>query len=348
MQIQLEINNMNNYLNEIFPGLDVENLLEDLLGAKNLHTVNNEIIHSCVLNFGLHGHGDQNPSASINKETLLFNCHVCGGGTIIWLVQNVLDLSKNDAINKIKNYSEILRPIPVEQFLFKLEKLFKDQSLSKELIIPRYSERILDEWTQPSEYLLERGVSYEIQKEMKTGILEPAYELDKLTKEPVLVQRNILPHFIDNNLVGWVSRRLDDTKNVAKYRNTRGFPRKYSLYNLNNVKDNHHCYIVESPMSVLVLKSRGINDVVATFGASVSDEQCKILRRFDNLTLYLDGDKAGREGATGLYSRLREYSRSVRIINTPDGFDPVDLVTIPKSVSGVEYAMTVKTVGKML
>jgi DNA primase len=332
---------MNNYLNDVFPGLDVENLLEDLLGAKNLQINNNEIIHSCTLNFGLHGHGDQNPSASINKESLLFNCHVCGGGTIIWLVQNVLDLSKNDAINKIKNYAEMLRPIPVEQFIVKLDKVIKEQGLPKELLIPRYSERILDEWIQPSEYLLERGVSYEVQKEMKTGILEPRYELDKLTKQPVMVKRNILPHFIDNDLVGWVSRRLDDTQNVAKYRNTRGFPRKYSLYNLNNIVDNKHCYIVESPMSVLVLKSRGINDVVATFGAQVNDEQVKLLRRFDDLTCYMDGDKAGQEGANGLYRRLREHSR-VRIVNTPNGEDPASLVEIPKSVTGVEYNLTNK------
>ncbi len=338
---------MSNYLNDVFPGLDVENLLEDLLGATNLQTSNNEIIHSCVLNFGLHGHGDQNPSASINKETLLFNCHVCGGGTIIWLVQNVLDISKNDAINRIKNYSEMLRPIPVEQFIVKLDKLFKSQEVSQELLIPRYSERILDEWVQPSEYLLERGVSYEVQKEMKTGILDPGYELDKTTKELVLVRRNVLPHFIGNNLVGWVSRRLDDTKNVAKYRNTRSFPRKYSLYNLNNITDNSHCYIVESPMSVLVLKSRGINDVIATFGASVSEEQVKLLRRFDNLTIWSDGDKAGQEGATRLYSRLREYS-GVRIIQSPNGEDPATLIEVPKSVSGLEYAMTTKTAGKMI
>jgi DNA primase len=338
---------MYNALTEIFPGLDVENLLEELLGANNLQVNNNEIIHSCVLPFGLHNHGDQNPSASLNKDTLLYNCFTCGGGTIIWLVQNVLNLSKNDAINKIKNYSEGLRPIPVEQFINKLDKLFKDQVLPRELLIPRYSEKILNEWVQPSEYLLERGVSYEIQKEMKTGILEPAYEIDKVTKQPVLVQRNVLPHFIENNLVGWVSRRLDDTQNVAKYRNTRSFPRKYSLYNLNNITDYKHCYIVESPMSVLVLKSRGINDVVASFGASVSDDQIKALRRFDSVTIFPDGDKAGREGATGLYRRLREHS-SVRVVPVSDGLDPVDLVEIPESQTALEYAMTLKMAGKML
>jgi hypothetical protein len=333
---------MNNVLAEIFPGLDVENLLEDLLGANNLQINNNEIIHSCVLPFGLHNHGDKNPSASLNKDTLLYNCFSCGGGSIIWLVENVLDVSRNEAINRIKNYSEGLRPIPTELFITKLDKLLKEQNLVKELMIPKYSERILDEWIEPSEYLLERGVSYEVQKQMKTGILEPAYELDKTTKEVVQVQRNVLPHFIGNDLVGWVSRRLDDTKNVAKYKNTRGFPRKYSLYNLNNIVDNHHCYIVESPMSVLVLKSRGINDICASFGAQISDEQVKLLRRFDNITIFLDGDKAGREGANGLYGRLREYAH-VRIINTPDGADPVDLIDIPESITGLNFTMEQKT-----
>jgi DNA primase len=338
---------MDNYLNEIFPGLDVENLLEDLLGAKNIHIVNDEIIHSCLLNFGLHSNGDRNPSASINKESLLFNCHICGGGTIIWLVQNALDISKNEAINRIKNYSEMLRPMPVEQFVPKLDKLLKDNGLPKELIIPRYSKKILDSWVQPSEYLLERGVSYRVQEEMKTGILDPGYEMDKITKELIVVRRNILPHFIGDDLVGWVSRRLDDTQNVAKYRNTKGFPRKYSLYNFNNITNYRHCYVVESPMSVLVLKSRGINDVVATFGAQVNEEQAKLLRKFDNLTIFFDGDKAGRGGATELYYRLREYSK-VQLIEPPDGTDPADLAEVPKSMSGIEYAMSAQMAAKTL
>ena len=330
---------MSNYLNEVFPGLDVENLLEDLLGAQNLQISNNEIIHSCTLNFGLHGHGDQNPSASINKESLLFNCHVCGGGTIIWLVQNVLDISKNEAINRIKNYSEMLRPIPVEQFVNRLDKLLKEHGNTPGILIPKYSERILDAWIQPSEYLLQRGVSYEVQKAMKTGILESGYELDKTTKELVLVKRNVLPHFINGNLVGWVSRRLDDTKNVAKYRNTRGFPRKYSLYNLNNITDNNHCYVVESPMSVLVLKSRGINDVVASFGAQVSKEQMRLLKRFDNVTVFFDGDDAGRNGCNNILSELSEYTR-LKAIPTPDGEDPASLEFIPESLGYLKYKIT--------
>jgi DNA primase len=100
-------------------------------------------------------------------------------------------------------------------------------------------------------------------------------------------------------------------------------------------------------MSVLVLKSRGINDVVASFGAQVSDDQIKALRRFDSVTIFPDGDKAGREGATGLYRRLREHS-SVRVVPVSDGLDPVDLVEIPESQTALEYAMTLKMTGKML
>ena len=235
----------------------------------------------------------------------------------------------------------MLRPILTEQFITRLDKVLKEKNFPKELIIPKYSERILDEWIQPSEYLFSRGVSYEVQREMKTGLLPPSPEIEKGTNNIILVRRNVLPHFIDNNLVGWVSRRLDDSQNVSKYKNTRGFPRQYSLYNLNNITQNDHCYVVESPMSVLVLKSRGINDVVATFGASVTDDQIKLLRRFENLIVYMDGDKAGRQGATGVYGRLREYSR-VRIIDTPNDEDPATILDIPESVTGLEYSMHYK------
>ena len=79
-------------LKDIFVGLDAEDVLRDLIGAHEIIGNDTELIHSCKLPFGMHKNGDQNPSASLNRDTLLFNCFTCGGGSIIWLVQNCLDM----------------------------------------------------------------------------------------------------------------------------------------------------------------------------------------------------------------------------------------------------------------
>jgi DNA primase len=90
-------------------------------------------------------------------------------------------------------------------------------------------------------------------------------------------------------------------------------------------------------MSVLVLKSRGINDVVASFGASVSKEQLILLRRFDNVSVFFDGDSAGQNGCNVILDGLKDYTR-VRAITTPDGEDPASLDFIPESLGYLEYS----------
>ena len=60
-------------LSDLFPGLDVRVVLQDILGVGELIENGDEYIHSCPLPFGMHKNGDRNPSASINKDTFLFN-----------------------------------------------------------------------------------------------------------------------------------------------------------------------------------------------------------------------------------------------------------------------------------
>lgn len=324
-------------LTEIFEGLDSEGVLIDLIGARNINDTGDELIHSCQLNFGLHKNGDQNPSASLNKNTLLFNCFTCGGGSIIWLVENVLGISREQAVAELKNYSKGLVDVPVEKFIERLNKLFKDEKTSH-IDIPVYNERILDLYGTVSSYLLDRGVSELTQKEMRTGEILDKYE-KTYDDEVVKVERVMIPHFINGKLVGWVARRKNDKLNVAKYKNTKGFPRQHWLYNFDKARFFREVYVVESPMSVLVLKSRGIDNVVATFGAKVTKTQLDLLRSFKQVTVFPDGDAPGREAKKNLVTGLRDFT-TVKVIDTPDGEDPASLTEIPQTLSSFEYLIS--------
>ena len=116
-------------LSEVFQGLDAYGVLQDLIGVTEIYEDGNpsELRHSCKLPFGMHKNGDANPSASLNADTLLFNCFTCGGGSIIWLVQNCMDISRDDAIAELQNYATGLKHMPVEQFMERLGKLFDDE-----------------------------------------------------------------------------------------------------------------------------------------------------------------------------------------------------------------------------
>jgi len=320
-------------LTEIFNGLDAEGVLVDLIGARNINDTGDELIHSCQLNFGLHKNGDSNPSASLNKNTLLFNCFTCGGGSIIWLVENVLGITKEQAVIELRNYISGVKVIPLENFIEKLNKTFSKAEYYS-LYIPVYNDKILDLWTKETEYLTNRGVDPVIQKQMRTGInskLEKTYD-----GKVVEVERVVIPHFINRKLVGWVTRKTDNSIDVAKYKNSKEFPRKESLYNIDWAQGASGVYVVESPMSVLVLKSRGIHNVVATFGAKVTKPQLNMLREFSEVIIFMDGDAPGRKAQHNLIDGLKDYTR-LRIIDTPDGEDPASLNQLPMSVSAFEY-----------
>ena len=327
-------------LSDIFQGLDARGVLQDLLGVHEITENGEELIHSCKLPFGVHKNGDSNPSASLNKETLLFNCFSCGGGSIIWLIQNCLDVDRDSAIAELKNYATGLKVVNIEDFVEQLNRLFISETQDK-FDIPRYNEKILERWIQPSDYLTERGVSIEVQKEMKTGIDKDRREISRVggTETIVNCDRVVLPHFMNGRLVGWVARKIENVEGVAKYKNSKGFPKQYTLYNYDNCEGMNHIYVVESPMSVLVLKSRGIENVVATFGAQVTKSQLELLREFPTVTIFMDGDPAGHRATHNLIDALRDYT-TLKVVNTPDGEDPASLTEIPESLSGFVYELS--------
>lgn len=268
-------------------------------------------------------------------ETLVV--HNCGGGSVIWLVQNCLNVSRDDAIAVLKDEVTDLKVVPLEDFVKKLEGVF-DNDKKSSLEIPHYSENLLKRWEGPCDYLSRRSVSLDVQRRMRTGIEKNRLEIAKTPAGEVTVQvdRVVLPHFIKGKLSGWVARKIEEVVGVPKYRNSKGFPRGAWLYNLDNAKSYKEVYVMESPMSVLVLKSRGIENVVATFGAKVDANQIDLLRNFSAVNIFMDGDAPGWKATDHLVEALSNYT-NVRVVKTPDGEDPASLSEIPATISQIEW-----------
>jgi DNA primase len=297
--------NSKELLKELAFSLDAMSMLQDLCGVEEVNESGNELIHSCKLPFGLHKNGDQSPSASLNKETLLFNCFTCGGGSVFWLVENILDITFDQAIKKVKEYSTG-SIVDYEQFVDKLKNNLLQGRPEGKLDIPVYSENIIDPWVQETEYMESRGVSTAVQQEMKTGLRDCIEEWVRQGDgyQKLSLSRIIIPHFFNGQLVGWQGRKLTNDPRVPKYKNSKDFPKAWTLYNYDNLDENEELVVVESPMSVLKLKSLGINNVVSTFGASISDYQIHLMRRFQEICVWMDGDSAGRRASSYLVSCL--------------------------------------------
>lgn len=108
----------------------------------------------------------------------------------------------------------------------------------------------------------------------------------------------------------------------SRYKFPSEFPRNRVIYGLPEAledSDGRLLIVVEGPFKVFHLFQAGFPQTVATFGASVSDEQVAILvatRR--PLTLLFDGDEAGQVGMHSAAERLIAKA-AVRMVKLPAG-----------------------------
>lgn len=123
----------------------------------------------------------------------------------------------------------------------------------------------------------------------------------------------------------------------AKYLNspeTPLFHKGHQLYNAHRARkaayDNQRIIVVEGYMDVVALAQAGITEAVAPLGTALTEDQVKLLWRFNpEPTLCFDGDGAGRKAAhraldTALH--LLKPGVSLKFAFLPDGMDPDDLI----------------------
>lgn len=279
-----------------------ETFLTDILGAKNIQRRGDELIHACLLPYGNHANDYKSPGASLNSEKLLYNCFKCSsGGTLLWAVEEILGIGSADARRLIKGTFDPAE-MSEDQFLGELESMWK--TIPSEAM-PRYSLKIVQAWKRPSKFMDSRGISREVQDEMITGVnLENVDDVGGIMfKQP----RVVIPHIFKGVVRGWTMRLIDYRQIGSKYKHTGQFPKKNTLYNWDDASKYNSVIVVESPMSVLKLKSEGIGNVVATFGAEVNEGQVDLLSKFEEVIAFPDGDLAGYRALNRLGKRGKLY-----------------------------------------
>ena len=312
--------------------IDAEQFLAETLGAHNIrrNDQKNELVHSCVLPWGNHKNGDQNPSASLSVDKLKYNCWTCGGGDIFWVLASIRQETVNpeytiaDAIREITGQWEY-RELTAEEFVGQLQALFQSEE-NVSFTLPTYSASVIRRWERPCEYLTSRGVSEETQHEMRTGVDDKHREIFEKgeLKEWFVRPRLVIPLFFRGHLRGWQKRKLDSHPYGAKYRSSPGFPREHTLYGLDLVEMTEDVVVVESPASVLKMRSMGFRNVVATMGSEVTDSQLDLLARFDKVYSYMDSDQAGYLANKRVVEGLKKRTNVFVVPLGMEDTDPAD------------------------
>jgi DNA primase len=184
----------------------------------------------------------------------------------------------------------------------------------------------LNAWDHLSRKAVSEGFSEDILE--KAGLLirkEDGKKYDRFRG------RVIFPvHNLSGKIVAFGARILTKEKDQPKYINspeTEIYHKSNVLYGLfqskNAIRREDFCYLVEGYTDVTSLHQADIDNVVASSGTALTEEQIKLMRRFtENVTVLYDGDRAGIKAALRGIDLILKGGLNVRIVLLPDGEDP--------------------------
>ena len=173
----------------------------------------------------------------------------------------------------------------------------------------------------PQDILVGTGLS--VQREAEGE--RPAQLVDRF------YDRVLFPiHSLSGRVIAFGGRTLRTDKNLAKYINSPEsdiYSKKRNLYGLFFAKQaltrEQKCYLVEGYTDVISLHQAGIENVVASSGTSLTNEQIQLIKRFaPQVTLLYDGDAAGIKASLRGMDMLLEAGLNIKVVLFPDGEDP--------------------------
>lgn len=285
--------------------IDVD-AFEEAIGFVPIDTDrNNNDVGFCPDPWGLHKHGDTTGKFAIHRDKRVYNCWVCGGGSLLSLAMAIKDCEDYEAADWLYQFASE-DTISSERFVDEIEMELADEG-PQETVLPYFNARVLDKHQPAYEWGLGRGISNEV-IDYKLVKFDPSHTRRSRKGEEHEGPAVILPHFWQGKLVGWQERWFDAPKWIPKYTNTQDFPRKETIYNYEpGILADPKLIVCESVPTVLALMSRGI-PAMATFGSNLSQEHIRLLRRCINgITIAPDNDDAGAKYVDALYEGLERY-----------------------------------------
>lgn len=302
-----------------------EQLCRDLLSEFGVNRVKatpkGELIHSCPLPFGGHRNGDKNPSASLNYRKLTFKCLGCGNsGGLLWFIASCRGETSEEARTWLNDQTGMGQSVMELGNLLKVLDQLYAGPVDERPPIPRYDRSVLRPWTWNLQHPWMtdpppdgRGIPSSTLDKFGVGYAEEYFDG---------TERIIIPLWWKGELVGWQARHVGDGDHPDKYRNSPDFPRDRVIFNYEN-GDRHSAIVVESPASVL-RHHHHRSEMQATFGANVTDDQIRLLQRYQRVLLWFDNDPAGWKATERVGGQLAPYN-TVWVVNYPGREDPADL-----------------------
>ncbi|MBL7744579.1 MAG: DNA primase [Chitinophagaceae bacterium] len=304
-------------------------------------------------------HNEKTPSFTVSPAKEIYKCFGCGrsGNTISFIMEHE-KYSYVEALKWLANRYNI----EIEETFQTDEQRLQQQSADSLYIINSFAQqffsKILFETEEGQDiglsYFKERGFREDIIRKFQLGYspeqrdaftkeaAAKQYSPDLLLKTGLVVNRNdqlmdnyrgrvIFPvHSQSGKVLGFGARILKTTDKAPKYINT---PENeiyikskilYGSYFARQAIDRaDECLLVEGYTDVISLHQAGIENVVASGGTSLTQDQLRLVKKYtNNLTIVYDGDAAGVKAALRGLDLALEEGLNVKLVLIPDKEDP--------------------------
>lgn len=304
-------------------------------------------------------HNEKTPSFTVSPSKGIFKCFGCGkGGNAINFIMEHEGLSYPEALRFLANKYNI----EIEEKELSAEEIEEKNVKDSLQIVTNFASKHFRENLKNHQegrsvglsYLKERGIREDMIDKFELGYsldqwesftqaaLKKGFKQDYLEKTGLTIVKEdkrydrfrgriMFPiHSLSGNVIGFGGRTMKKDEKTAKYINSPEseiYHKSNILYGIYHAKKaitkNEKCYMVEGYTDVIALHQKGIENVVASSGTSLTENQIRLVKRFTpNITIIFDGDPAGIKASLRGIDLILEQGMNVKILLLPEGEDP--------------------------
>ena len=304
-------------------------------------------------------HNEKSPSFTVSPAKEIYKCFGCGrtGNAISFLMEH----EKYSYVEAMK-WLAAKYNVQIEETAVSPEMQIQNQTAESLHILNAFAQQFYSDQLFNSvegqdighSYLKHRKFGDDVIKKFQIGYApdnrkafvtvasRQQFNPELLVKSGLVLDRNneladnyrgriIFPvHNQTGKIIGFGARIIKSNDKSPKYINTpenEVYIKSKILYGTyfarQAIDKNNECLLVEGYTDVVSLHQAGIENVVASGGTSLTQEQIRLIKKYTtNLTIIYDGDAAGVKAALRGLDMAVEEGLNVKLVLIPDKEDP--------------------------
>lgn len=309
-------------------------------------------------------HQEKSPSFHVSREKQIWHCFGCGkGGDVFSFVMEMEGLDFKQSLELLAEKAGVKLPEYKPKNPAK-EKVITNIYSANEIACKLFETLLANHESanEARKYIKQRGFEEEVLKKFRIGFAPNGWDKlkvflgkkgysDEMMKKAGLIKlRSNGSGFIDQfrnritvpirntkgEVCGFTARALSKEDKGPKYINTPEteiYKKRSMLYGLfegrTAIRSLDKVIIVEGNLDVIASHQAGIENVVASSGTALTEEQLNAIKRFTkNLLFCFDTDAAGFNAAQRGINLARNMGFVVEVLQIPDelGKDPDEVI----------------------